>query len=101
MLDNRFRQVGLLVVPLQEEARSAPHRVVETAEHVARANFEEQTSNTPHPSSESVQPPIESVTPVQDFDNNVVQSLGRVVYKIQAVVNQVPETSRVRVTLDS
>ena len=78
-----------------------PHRVVETAEHVARGNFEEHTSNTPPSSSESIQNPIESVTPNQDFDNNVVQSLGRVVYKIQAVMDEVPETSRVRVTLDS
>jgi len=74
-----------------------PHRVVETAEHVARGNFEENTSNTPH---SSIQNPIESVTK-QDFDNNVVQSLGRVVYNIQAVMDEVPETSRVRVTLDS
>ena len=78
-----------------------PYRVVETAEHVAKGNFEEQTSNTPHPSSESVPLPIESVAPKQDFDNNVVQPLGRVVHKIRAMVDEVPETSRVRVTLDS
>jgi hypothetical protein len=90
-------------VRLQEGARSAPHRVVETAEHVGRGNFEleEHTSNTPHSSSESIQNHIGSVTPKQDFDNNVVQSLGWVVYKIQAMVDEVPETSRVRLTLDS
>ena len=44
---------------------------------------------------------MRSVTPKEDPDDDIVESLGRVVHIMKTVVENVPETSEVRVGLHS
>ena len=62
------------------------------AELVVSVNVEELASNALHSSPEVVQHPTTPETQEPDDD---IESLGRVVHNIMAVVEKVPETSEV------
>jgi len=99
LLDNRTRHAGLLNVHLREAVASIPRDV--TAEPSVSIDIEAQVSDAPHLLSESVRSPIESATPGQDFDHDIVESLERVVHVIKTVAEKSPETSEVRVWMSS
>jgi len=96
LLDDRTRHAGLLIVRLREAVASIP-RSVPAKRAVSKVNIEAQVSDAPHLLYESVRSSIEPATPRQDFDHDVVESLGRVVHVIKTVVEKSPETSEVRV----
>jgi len=96
LLDNRNQSVGLLIVCLREAITSAQRDAAPATESKVSVKCEKQVSNAPRPASQHIQPPIQSVTPKQDPENDIVELLNRVVCKMKAVLDEVPETSEVR-----
>ena len=120
LLDNRKQHIGLLIVRLREAITSAQRDGAPATESpcdldlpsartrddlmspcigtvIVSVKSEKQGPNTPRPASEHIPSPIQSVTPKQDPENDIVELLNHVVCKIKAVQDEVPETSEVRV----